>query len=255
MPPPSRPPRCGSHREAAAQYARALRFADDLPPDERADLLERRTYECYLAGLYDEAVAAGQAAVDLRRETGDRRKEGDDLRWLSRHLWFAGRTDEAEQAAVAALAVLEALPPGPELAGAYSNLVATPHAHRGTRPRRSPGASGRSRWRSTWARPKRSSTPSNYTGYAKLMIEDEAGRALLERSLALARRHGYEDEVARALANLAGKRIRSSSSSHWPSATWTRGSRTRASMGWTPWGCGCLAVGSVCGSTMAIGTP
>ena len=29
-----------AHREAAAQYERALRFADDLPPAERAALLE-----------------------------------------------------------------------------------------------------------------------------------------------------------------------------------------------------------------------
>jgi DNA-binding CsgD family transcriptional regulator len=40
-------------------------------------------------------------------------------------------------------------------------------------------------------------------GTAKLNVEDEDGRALLERSLALARRHGYEDHVSRALANLA----------------------------------------------------
>jgi hypothetical protein len=29
----------GAHREAAAQYARVLRYADALPPAERADLL------------------------------------------------------------------------------------------------------------------------------------------------------------------------------------------------------------------------
>ena len=34
----------GSHREAAAQYARALRFAGELPVPERAWLLERRSY-------------------------------------------------------------------------------------------------------------------------------------------------------------------------------------------------------------------
>jgi predicted ATPase len=37
-----------AHREAAAQYARALRFADRLAPDERARLFEERSYECYL---------------------------------------------------------------------------------------------------------------------------------------------------------------------------------------------------------------
>ena len=38
----------GAHREAAAQYSRALRFADGLPPEERASLLDRRSAAEYL---------------------------------------------------------------------------------------------------------------------------------------------------------------------------------------------------------------
>src|SRR4029079_15416576 len=37
-----------SHRAAAAQYERALRWADMLPTRERARLYELRSYECYL---------------------------------------------------------------------------------------------------------------------------------------------------------------------------------------------------------------
>jgi predicted ATPase len=36
----------GAYREAAAQYARALRFGDRLPLDRRAELLERRSHAC-----------------------------------------------------------------------------------------------------------------------------------------------------------------------------------------------------------------
>jgi hypothetical protein len=53
--------RSGAHREAAAQYARALRFAGHLDPAERARLLERRSHECYTADM------PGEAAADLRR--------------------------------------------------------------------------------------------------------------------------------------------------------------------------------------------
>ena len=198
-----------SHREAAAQYARALRFADHRPAEERADLLERRTHECYLAGLYDEAVAAGQAAVDLRRQTGDRLKEGHDLRWLSRHLWLAGRADEAEQAGRAALAVLEALPPGPELAGAYANQShlrvlsqdAAEAVAWGERAISAGGAIGRDR--------NARLRPQLYRR-REMVLDDEAGRALLERSLALARQHGYEDDVARVMASLAHGRSNNS---------------------------------------------
>ena len=113
----------GAHREAAAQYARALRFADRLPADARADLLERRANECYLTDQYDEGIAALEEALEYRRALGDRLKEGDALQRLSNFLWCPGRTAEAERAARKAVALLEVLPPGTELAWAYANLA------------------------------------------------------------------------------------------------------------------------------------
>ncbi len=113
----------GAHREAAAQYAQALRFGDRLPAAERAELLERRSRALYLTDQNAEALAAGVAALDLRRELGDRLREGDALRWLSEILWCPGRVAECERAAREAVAVLEQLPPGPELALAYGNLA------------------------------------------------------------------------------------------------------------------------------------
>ncbi|MGI8475174.1 MAG: tetratricopeptide repeat protein [Thermomicrobiales bacterium] len=44
------------------------------------------------------------------------------LRWLSRPLWYLGRSPDAEETATAALRVLEQLPPGPELGWTYSDL-------------------------------------------------------------------------------------------------------------------------------------
>ena len=56
----------GSHREAAAQFARALRYGAGLPSDRRAELLERRSYECYLthdiAGRHRGAPARARGA-------------------------------------------------------------------------------------------------------------------------------------------------------------------------------------------------
>jgi DNA-binding CsgD family transcriptional regulator len=114
-----------AHREAAAQYARALRFADRLPAAERARLLEGRSVACYLSEQGEEAIAARQAALDIWRTLGDPLKEGESLRWLSRVFcyWFQGDGAETKAAATAALEVLETLQPGPELAMAYSNLA------------------------------------------------------------------------------------------------------------------------------------
>jgi DNA-binding CsgD family transcriptional regulator len=112
----------GAHREAAAQYARALRFGDRLAVGERAALLEDRARECYLTDQYDDGIAALEQALELRRALGDGLMEGDALRRLSEFLWCPGRTAESDRCAREAVAQLEALPPGRELAWAYANL-------------------------------------------------------------------------------------------------------------------------------------
>ena len=109
-----------SHREAAVQYERALRFADGLGAAERADLLDRYAQEALLTGLYEEAVDARFAALALYRELGDRLQVGVTLSRLPSPLSRLGRNDDAEAASLEAIEVLETLPPGGELAWAYA---------------------------------------------------------------------------------------------------------------------------------------
>jgi DNA-binding CsgD family transcriptional regulator len=113
----------GAHREAAAQYERALRFADGEPPETKAELLELCSNECYLSGQVEKAVPLGEEALAYRRELGDKLNEGDSLRFLSHLLSFVGRPDEGEEACREAIALLEQLEPGPELAFAYGTLA------------------------------------------------------------------------------------------------------------------------------------
>jgi len=113
----------GAHREAAAQYGRALRFGDRLPPSERADLWTSRFDECFVSDQLDEAIEAIEQALGLHRALGARLAEGDALRRYSEILWCPGRTGESERLAREAVALLETLPPGPELARAYGNLA------------------------------------------------------------------------------------------------------------------------------------
>jgi DNA-binding CsgD family transcriptional regulator len=115
----------GAHREASAHYERALRFADALAPEARAELLERHSRECYLTNEGAEATAALERAIELRRELGHVREEGVALTSLSQILWCPGRVADSRRAAHEAVALLERLPPGPELAAAYANLSAT----------------------------------------------------------------------------------------------------------------------------------
>jgi DNA-binding CsgD family transcriptional regulator len=112
-----------AHREAAAHYARALRFASTLPAARRAELLEARSYQCYLTSQLPHALTASSDALLLRRQIGDALGEAVDLRRNSRALWVLGRTADAWQAARAATALLEQQPPCVELGWAYSNLA------------------------------------------------------------------------------------------------------------------------------------
>ena len=109
----------GAHREAARQYARALRLAGGLPLDERARLLGRHARECTLIGEFTEAIAAHRDALECHRELGDPRAEGNSLRDLSWVLWTAGRTHEADAAARGAVDALERQGPDSDLIRAY----------------------------------------------------------------------------------------------------------------------------------------
>jgi predicted ATPase len=112
-----------AHREAVAQYARALRFAEGLDPAKRALLIEAYAYECYLTEQLEEAAIARQEdALKIWHNLGESQKEGENLRWLSRLHWFLGHNAEAERYAQASLEVLQTQPPGLQLAMTYSNL-------------------------------------------------------------------------------------------------------------------------------------
>jgi DNA-binding CsgD family transcriptional regulator/tetratricopeptide (TPR) repeat protein len=114
----------GARREAADLYARALRFAGALEPGERAGLLERFAGVAYFTGLDEEAAAALREAVEIHHARGDLLGEGDALRRLASQLGKNGALAEARAAVIEAVAALEQLPPGPELARAYATMAA-----------------------------------------------------------------------------------------------------------------------------------
>ncbi len=116
--------RLGSHRQAAFQYARALRFAGRLSARERAALLEKQANECTLIDQRDEAVVAWHEANELWDELGDQVRAGDCWRQLACTYINAGRRADSERAAKRAIEMLEPLGPGPELAWAYAEQCA-----------------------------------------------------------------------------------------------------------------------------------
>jgi DNA-binding CsgD family transcriptional regulator/tetratricopeptide (TPR) repeat protein len=113
-----------AHRESAAQYKRALRFADGLEPIERASLYDSLGAQAALIDRWEDVAETRQKALVLWRQVGDQQRIGDTLRHLSRAMWRLCRGAEAEATAASAVEVLEAFPSSSELAWAYANLAA-----------------------------------------------------------------------------------------------------------------------------------
>ncbi|MBN9222971.1 MAG: helix-turn-helix transcriptional regulator [Mesorhizobium sp.] len=112
----------GAHRDAAGYCEVALRQADSLPAGERAALYEQYAFECHLIGRVEDAIGAQEQARLLHHAMGDALKEGDSLRCLSRFAYLMGDRQAADLYGARAVALLETVPAGPELAMAYSNL-------------------------------------------------------------------------------------------------------------------------------------
>jgi DNA-binding CsgD family transcriptional regulator len=113
--------KAGAHREAAAHYRNALTWSGTLEPREQAALHDALAYECYLTEQLPEALEHRSNALEIWRTLDDHVREGDDLRWQSRLLWFLGRNAEAREKAQAAIETLEPQGASSELAMAYSN--------------------------------------------------------------------------------------------------------------------------------------
>ena len=191
-----------AHREAVGHYRAVLAHDERIPAAARAELLEGYSVEAYLSGLSGAAVSARQAAVDLREAAGDREQLGEALRWLSRLHWWDGNRREAEAAAARAVAVLEPLPPGHQLAMAYSN-----QAQLDMLANRSEAAMGWAARAIELARRLDDQETLTHAltniGSARVNGGDPGGRVELEEAFQVAVAAGLEDHAARAVCNLA----------------------------------------------------
>jgi DNA-binding CsgD family transcriptional regulator len=195
-----------SHREAAAHHGTALRHASALPGTERARMAELLSYECYLTDQIAEAIKAREAALALWRAAGDRLKEGDAARWLSRLSWFNGNKADAERYATAAVELLDGLPPGRELAMAYSNRAQLAMLE--------DNVEATLRWggkaialATQLGDQEVLSHALNNVGTARVR-HDQSGLPDIEHALALALEGGYQEHAARAYTNLATSTLR-----------------------------------------------
>jgi DNA-binding CsgD family transcriptional regulator len=112
-----------SHREAVAQYQRALASATDTDVHTRAALSDALAQELALVDRWEESAETRTAALALWREIGDAGRESQSMREFSKALWRLCRGPESVHAAEAALALAKPLGPSPELAWAYQRVA------------------------------------------------------------------------------------------------------------------------------------
>jgi DNA-binding CsgD family transcriptional regulator/tetratricopeptide (TPR) repeat protein len=187
----------GGHRQALEHWEAALAVAGDDP-----EALEGVSVEAYLCGRPERALDARRALLRLHEARGEKRAAGDDLRWLSRILWWSGRGMEAAAVGDMAIAALEAFPDSRELAMALS---------------------GRSQLAMlAWEREQAIELGTRAIALARRIDDQETvthaltnvgtallggpdheqGAGLLEEAFTLAREIGSDDHAVRALINL-----------------------------------------------------
>ena len=198
----------GAHREAAAQYARALRFVNDLEPDEVAELLERRARECFLTNEFDDAIDALERALALRRKIDDQRRIANTLASLALVMHDAGRAPDAESLASEAVELAGPLVPSQALARAYS---ARAHVRMVFE-----DLEGTVEWgeRAIELAERLNETDIlvhalTSVGTMLLVADRREGQNYLERALRLAEEAGLDGDAARAFNNLVGGGLRS----------------------------------------------
>jgi DNA-binding CsgD family transcriptional regulator len=196
----------GAHREAAAHYQSALRYADDLAPVERARLQEQLSYEYFLTGETERAYEAQLAALQIWRAQGSALKEGDALRSLSRLSWTLGNGAQADAYSDDAIATLAPLPSSPELAMAYCNRAdLAMEAHEADVAIDS--ALHAIALAEGWGNTEILCDALKTLGTMRLIIGDTAGWADLNRVLQLALAAGLQEQVGSAYTDLSAMAV------------------------------------------------
>lgn len=193
----------GAHQQAASHLATALKYVALAPPPLAAQLYEDWAYEAGLSLLvYDAIIEARHKAIAIWRELGRLDKVVLNLRWLSRLHWRRGEGEQAEFFASEAVREAECLPPGPELAMAYSTRSQLHMLHYRFDEAIKWGQRAIALADRTGGIETRVHALNN-VGTALLFADRPGGREQMEESLSLALKYGFHDDAARAYTNFA----------------------------------------------------
>jgi DNA-binding CsgD family transcriptional regulator len=184
----------GAHREAVSHFDLALRHGESLTPEERARLQELMAIECNLIAQHARAVEIERMALEFWRSSRVPVQEGRALSSMSWMSWSAGDLTAAYQYAKDAVSVLQALPPGADLATAYAMMADQDMEWHETESAID-GAQKALAIAEPLGHSRIVSDALNVLGTARLIGGDPAGWDDLKRSLSLARSGGWDSQL------------------------------------------------------------
>ncbi len=112
-----------SHHEAVRHGEVALGLRHELAPDDVAELEVALVQSLTICARTERATALAADAVEHWRGSGDPQREAEALVARATAIGAQGRPLEAQPMIEQAVALLEQLPPGPELAWAYLRMT------------------------------------------------------------------------------------------------------------------------------------
>ena len=193
----------GAHIEASKLYLTAIENYQGNDSSFLTSLYEGYAYECYLSNQVTSAIIFSTKALQLWQASGNIEKTGNALRFLSRLWWLDGNRRKAETFAAEAIQVLEVAPPSSVKSMAFSNMSQLKML------------TGDAAACISWGEKAIAiaeqlndeeilSHALNNVGSVQMRMQSSSqkGIALLQQSLAIALKNGYEEHVARAYNNL-----------------------------------------------------
>ena len=193
----------GAHTEAAKLFLSAIEYYKGNDPFKLIEFYEAYAYECYLTNQIKTSIIYADKTLSLWEKINDAEKIGNCLRILSRLWWFDGNRKKAESFATRSIEVLDKLPTSKSKAMAYSNMSHLKML--------SDEPAECILWgEKAIAMAKELSDDEilshalNNVGdvQARIPSSKEIGIGLLEQSLQIALKNGFQEHAARAYTNL-----------------------------------------------------
>ena len=198
----------GAHTEAAKLYFTAIEYYKGNDPHKLIEFYEAYAYECYLTNQVKTSITYAEKALTLWEKIKDSEKTGNCLRFLSRLWWFDGNRKKAEAFAAQSIEVLDKLPTSKSKAMAYSNMSHLKML--------SDEPAECILWGEKAIIMARELSDDEILSHALNNVGDvlaripsshERGISLLEQSLKIALKNGFQEHAARAYTNLVHNRL------------------------------------------------